>query len=406
MSINRKETMNSAAPIEFPTTRASAFDPPLELAELREQQPVCPLRFSDGHVGWLVTSYEVGRKALMDSRFSVKPPRLPVGEVLASDTPGPGVVIGLDPPEHTRVRRLQTGYFTERRIAGLRPSLERIVDERLEAMATLGPPVDLLHEFALPIPSLAICDMLGIPHEERLRFEEPHDAAFDSERSNEERDAAYEEFRSFTAEIAERKRTDPGDDLLSELVATGELSDEELVGVVEQLVSAGHHTTANQLALATFFLLEDPRRWEGLREAVAGDPAAIEPAVEELLRYLTLVQFGAFTRTALEDVELGGVVVHAGQSVSVSFAGANRDPAKFENPDRFDPDRGASGHLSFGYGRHMCLGQHLARLELQVGLLGLLRRFPELSLALPADEIRLHDGRNILHGVYALPVTW
>jgi len=397
--------MELIEPIDLPTLRAGV-DPPPELGELREREPVRPLRFSDGHVGWLVTSYQLGRKVLMDSRFGVRPPRLPVGELLESDLPRPGVMIGLDPPDHSRVRRLQTGYFTLRRAAELRPSLERIVAGRLEAMAAAGPQVDLHQIFALPIPSLAICDMLGIRHDERHRFEHPHDVAFDSERSDGERDAAYQEFLSFVREIADRRRADPGDDVISEVLATGELEDEELPGVVEQLISAGHHTTANMLTLSTYFLLADRSRWEALQAAVGEDPAAIEPAVEELLRYLTLVQVGAFARTAHEDVELGGVVVRAGQSVLVSLAAANRDPAKFPNPDRFDPGRDANGHLSFGYGRHMCLGQHLARLELQVGLLGLLTTFPTLSLAVPAEEIRLHDGRNLLHGVYELPVTW
>jgi cytochrome P450 len=392
--------------MELPTERSGPFDPPAELAELRERGPVCPLTFSDGHDGWLVTGYELGRKALMDARFSVMPPRLPVGEVLESDQSRPGVVMGLDPPDHTRVRRLQTGYFTLKRAAGLRPGIEQIVAGRLEAMAAEEPPVDLLQVFALPIPSLAICDMLGIPHDERHRFEGPHDAAFDSERTDEERDAAYKEFLGFVREIAERKRTNPGDDLISEVVATGELTDEELPGVVEQLISAGHHTTANMLALSVYFLLAERDRWESLRAAVAVDPAAIEPAVEELLRYLTLVQVGAFTRTATEEVDLGDAVVDAGQSVLVSLAAANRDPARFPDPDRFDPGRDATGHLSFGYGRHMCLGQHLARLELQVGLLGLLTSFPTLALAIPAEDVRLHDGRNLLHGVYELPVTW
>jgi cytochrome P450 len=398
--------MDTAEPIELPTLRTCPFDPPPELAELREQEPIRPLRFSDGHVGWLVTSYELGRKLLMDSRFSMLPPRLAYGEVLASDLPNPGVVIGMDPPDHTRVRRLQTGYFTLRRAAELRPAIEQIVAGRLEAMRAAGPPVDLLHEYAVPIPSLAICEMLGIPHEERVRFEEPHDAAFDSQRSDEERDAAYESFRRFAEEIAERKRASPGDDVVSEVLATGELQEDELVGVVEQLVSAGHHTTANMLTLSVFYLLAERGRWEALRDAVAADPAAVEPAMEELLRHQTLLQVGAFARTALEEVELGGVVVAPGQSVLVSLAAANRDPARFDDADRFDPARDASGHLSFGYGRHMCLGQHLARLELQVGLLGLLTAFPTLSLAVPVEEVRLHDGFNLLAGVYELPVEW
>ena len=393
-------------PIELPTRRAGLFDPPPELAELRARRPVCPLRFSDGHVGWLVTRYDLARKLLMDSRFSVRPTRLVVGDVLASDIPGEGVVIGLDPPDHTRVRRLQTAYFTPRRTAELRPAVERIVAERLAAMAASDPPVDLLQQFALPVPSMTLCELLGIPLGERERFEAQHDAAFDPGRSDEERDAAWEQFRRFAEEISERKRLAPTDDLLGKVVATGELTDAELVGVVEQLVSAGHHTTANMLALSAFFLLADPRRWEGLSAAVRDDPATIEPAVEELLRYLTLLQIGAFTRTALEDVELGGTLIRAGESVSVSLSAANRDPQRFPNPDTFDPARDPSGHLSFGLGRHMCLGQHLARLEMQVGLRGLLTRFATLALAVPVDEIRLHEGEHVIQGVYELPVVW
>jgi cytochrome P450 len=220
--------------------------------------------------------------------------------------------------------------------------------------------------------------------------------------SFEERAAATSAFSDFAHTVIEAKRTSPADDLLSELVLKGELTDTELVGAAMMLFSAGHETTANTLALSTFFLLCDRSRWDALR----ADPSSIAGAVEELLRYITIVQTGAATRTALEDVDLNGTTIRAGESVCVSLAAANRDPARFTDPDRFDPSRDANDHLAFGHGRHMCLGQHIARLELQIGLAGLMRRFPTLSLAVPAQDVQLYHGDHQLYGVHELPVAW
>jgi cytochrome P450 len=403
--------------IRLPTTRTSLFDPPPELAALRESEPVCRLAFTDGHTGWLVTRYEDARAVLLDARFSVRPFRFAVGDTLDSiareDRHGPevthaisalraGAVLTLDPPDHTRLRRLQTGRFSVARVAEHRPAIEGIVAELLDALEQAARPADLVELYALPMPSLALCHLLGIPFEARGEFEGPVTVMEEPHASHADRAAATVEFAEFADRVIEQTRAHPGDDLVSELLAAGGLTESELAGVVMQLVSAGHHTTGNMIALSVFFLLADRARWE----ALAADPTALPGAIEELLRYLNLVQTGSFARTALEDVEVGGALVRAGESVIVSLAAANRDPSRFPDPDRFDPSRDAAGHLAFGFGRHMCLGQHLARLELEVALGGLLRRFPGLSLAVPPGEVPMFHGDHPLYGVHEIPVRW
>jgi len=378
---------------------------------LRDQQPVCRLQYPDGHVGWLVTGYALARKVLADSRFSLKPERPVVGDPEKSaayrqataDSPiYAGAVGALDPPAHTRIRRLQTGYFTVRRVNEHRASIERIVGGRLDAMKRAGPPVDFVQEFALPVPSIVICELLGVPPSDRHEFEHPTAVLQDPDATNEEKIAAMHTFCDYCQRVVEQKRVHPTEDLLSELVATGELTDDELTGIALQLFDAGHETTASMLSLSVFALLCDRDQWEMLR----AEPSLIENAVEELLRHLTLVQLGAFTRTALEDVELDDLVIKAGESVTVSLTAANRDPARFADPDKLDFHRDAVGHLAFGHGRHMCLGMHLARLEMQVGIAALIERFPTLRLAVSADEVPLESSERFLYGVRQLQVAW
>lgn len=392
----------AVAPVTLPTARDQPFDPPAALGQLRDRAPLCRLRYPDGHVGWLVTSHALARAVLADARFGMSPPRSPVAPTAASGREDPvnsGVVIALDPPEHTRVRRLQTGHLTARRVATYRGAIERIVAGALDAMRRAGPPVDLVATFAQPVPSLAVCELLGVPDEDRGRFERPSTAMMNPECTPEEELAAFADFCEYGREVIWRKRSRPGEDLLSEVVRSGELTDDALVGLALHLFMAGHETTANQLALSVFALLREPARWETL----VARPALIPGAVEELLRYLTIVQVGAFTRTALDEVELDGAVIEPGEAVTVSLSAANRDPRRFRDPDALDLTRDAGGHLAFGYGRHMCLGQHLARVELQAALAGLVRRFPTLRLA---GEAPLHSGERFLYGVRRLDVTW
>ena len=394
-------------PVSFPISRTGLFDPDPDLGELRAQHPLCPLRYPDGHVGWLATGHTASRAILGDPRFSQRPLRLPVGdaglvEALAEGAESSGDMLLMDPPEHTRLRRLQTGYFTLRRVNERRPALERIVDGRLDAMEAFGLGVDLVETFALPVASMTICELLGVPPEDGERFESPTAILMSGTgTSADEKSAAMTEFSDYVRGVLECKRARPGDDLLSELAVTSELNDDELAGLAFFLFAAGHDTTATLLALSTFFLLADRARWE----AVRADPSRIEPAVEELLRYLTINPIGVISRTALEDVEIDDVVVEAGRSVTVHTGTANRDPEKFPDPETFDPGRDATGHLAFAHGRHMCLGQHVARLELQVALLGLMRRFPGLRLAVPVSEVMM-IASELRHGPERLPVAW
>jgi cytochrome P450 len=402
--------MTGGCPMSLPTTRTTPFDPPAALAALRAEEPVSPLRYPDGHVGWLVTGYDLARAVLNDARFSVGVMRSVVGHPVetpetlgASDESDAlrGRMDFADAPEHGRLRHGQLRHFRISEIGRHRDAIEHIVDEPLAAMAQLGPPVDFVHAFALPISSLAICHILGVPGTDRHYFEEPTSLLMDPRSSYKDRAAAALDFRAYTERVIGEKRAEPGDDLLSELIGYEDFDDEDLPGIVQLLFEAGHETTANMLSLSVLALLSEQDGWQRLH----GDPAAIEAAVEELLRYLTIVQT-ANVRTALEPVELGDVVVEAGQSVAVSLAAGNRDPVKFSDPDALDLRRDARGHLAFGYGPHMCLGQHLARLELRIALAKLVDRFPSLHLAADAGEAEFVDDERFIYGVRNLPVTW
>jgi cytochrome P450 len=313
-----------------------------------------------------------------------------------------GVLIALDPPQHTKIRRAAASYFTVRAVSEQEAAIEGIVAERLDAMAATGAPVDLIPSFALPLSSFTICDVLGVPHSDRERFERPSAVLADPRASVADKHQALVDFSAYCRDVVAAKRAAPGDDFISDLIAKGELNEAEIVGLARQLFEAGHETTAAMLALSVFTLVTDRSRWNSLLD----DPAQIEPAVEELLRYLSILQMGTFSRTALEDVDLGDLVIEEGEKVVVSIPAANRDPEKFPAPDDLDFARNASGHLAFGHGKHMCIGQHLARLELRVALRGLLARFPQLELAVPAEQIHFHGGDHMLLGVESLPVTW
>ncbi len=398
-------------PVDHPTERVDVLDPPPGLRALAERAPVSRLRFSDGRAGWLVTGYALGRTLLVDNRFRVDPVTLPHGdpETLAeieriddSMPEGEGVLIRLHPPQHTKIRRAAAKYFTVRAVHEQQEAIERIVAGRLDAMEEAGRPVDLVTSFALPVSSFSICQLLGVSHEDRERFERPSAVLADPHIDLDEKRRALEAFYDYCRQVVAEKRASPRADILSDLIQQGELTEDEIVGLARQLFEAGHETTAAQLSLGVIALLCDRARWEQLR----ADPAQVRNAVEELLRYLSILQLGSFARTAAEDVELGDVVVKRGETVVVSIPVANRDPEKFPAPDELDLGRDAAGHLAFGHGRHMCIGQHLARLELEVALRGLLERFPNLDLAVPIEEIRFFGGEHQMYGVEALPVAW
>ncbi|GAA2687757.1 MULTISPECIES: cytochrome P450 [Actinosynnema] len=387
---------------------AGPFAPTTFVADLRARRPVCPLVFPDGHVGWLVTGHAAVRQVLADTRFSS---RLDLGVLhVPYPTPGmppatepspqvPGLFVATDPPDHTRLRRKLTGAFTVKRMRALEERVAQIVEERLTAMAALTPPVDLVREFALPVPSLVICELLGVPYADREVFQANTARFMVKDVELAEKAAAYGALTGYLAGLVASKRAEPGEDVLSDLARHEALTVEELTGCAFLLLLAGHETTANMVALGTFALLEHPEQLAALR----AEPGLLGGAVEELTRYLSVGDL--FYRYATEDLELHGELIPAGSTVVLSLLAANHDPEAFEDAGALDVRRDARGLVAFGHGVHQCLGQQLARVEMRASFAGLLRRFPDLALAVPAGEVPLKTDMNV-YGVHALPVTW
>jgi cytochrome P450 len=276
--------------------------------------------------------------------------------------------------------------------------VEQFTTECLDAMEYGGPTADLVQAFAQPVPALMICELLGVPYADRERFQTQVATVFDQTADAEAKGGAYTTLLQYLNELVLTKRAKPTDDLLSDLT-TSDLTDEELAGIGGLLLAAGLDTTANMLGLGTFALLSNPDQLQALR----ANPALAEQAVEELLRYLSVAD--PLPRSALEDVEVEGRLIKAGETVTVSVQATNRDPHKFPDPDRLDIHRKATGHLAFGHGAHQCLGQQLARVEMTIAFPALLARFPTLRLAVPPQEVPLREHSNI-YGVISLPVTW
>nr|WP_240323057.1 MULTISPECIES: cytochrome P450 [Amycolatopsis] len=355
------------------------------------------LTYPDGHRGWLATSHELVRQVLADPRFSARSDlrHMPVPGAPGNQAPAPpGMFNSMDPPEHTRYRRLLAGQFTVRRMRQLEQRVREISDEHLDAVARQSGPVDLVRAWAQPIPAQVICELLGVPYADRARFHGHALDLFRLDRTPEQTAAAYSAVHEFVRDLVAAKRAAPADDLLSGLTAS-DLTDEELVNIGFALLGAGLDTTANMLALGAFTALTHP----GASEVLRAEP---DRAIEELLRYHSVIPFTV--RAALEDVELHGERITAGECVTLSLPEANRDPAHFADPDVLDLLRHAAGHVAFGHGVHQCLGQQLARVELRVALPALLTRFPALRLAIPAADVVMRAD-NLVRGVVELPVV-
>ncbi|GAA4867457.1 cytochrome P450 [Saccharopolyspora cebuensis] len=391
------------------------FDPPPGLAARRGAGAVQPLPLLNGARSWLVTGFDEARSVLADQRFSSDRMRyrdatqLQPGEVAEAAPPTgaaqpreDGMFVFMDPPEHTRLRRLLTGQFTVRRMKALESRITEIAVEHVEAMRAAGTEADLVPAYALPLPSLVICEMLGVDYADRAEFQENTATSLNVTSSDEERAIAGAALYEFIQRLVADKRAHPADDMLSGLVhdADPPLTDAQVVDMALVLLGAGHETTANMLGLGTFALLENPDQLAALR----ADPGLIDAAVEELLRYLSIIQLGV-TRVATEDVTLGGVDIPAGSTVVLATPEANRDPRSWAEPDRLDLRRARTPHLAFGHGVHQCLGQQLARIEMRVGFAELFGRLPGLRLAVPAEEVPLRNDM-LIFGVHSLPVTW
>ncbi|WP_235854422.1 cytochrome P450 [Nonomuraea aridisoli] len=410
--------MRRLLPADMVERGGCPFDPPAGLRERRGKGAVQPLKLANGASTWLVTGLEEARAVLSDLRFSSDRVRHPdatqlqaheVEQLAAGGRAAPevdsrtdGMFVFMDPPEHTRLRRLLTGQFTVRRMKALESHIREIAVEHIEAMRAAGTEADLVPAYALPIPSLVICEMLGVDYADRGRFQENTRVALDSTSGDDERARAGLELYGFIQELVAAKRAEPGDDMLSGLVhdADPPLTDSQLVDMALVLLGAGHETTANMLGLGMFALLEHPDQLAALRD----DPALLDNAIEELLRYLSIIQMGV-SRVATETVTVGEVEIPAGATVIIATPEVNRDPRHWSEPDRLDVRRPRTSHLAFGHGVHQCLGQQLARVEMQVGLGELVTRMPDLRLTVPAEQVPLRN-EMLIFGVHSLPVTW
>lgn len=398
-------------PLIYRRHRGRPADPADELRALCEQEPIPRVPLTSGTLVWLVTRYDHAKQVLADPRFSSElttpgtalPP--PGQRTLAEELQDrqPGTFLEYDPPEHTRLRGLIAGEFTAGAMRRLRPRIEAIVEQCLDETEDAGPPVDLVKTFALPMPSRVICEMLGVPIDDGFDFAGHTIVMTDLMATAEQSLAARDAMRGYMRQLVARHRKDPGDTILGRLIRDhgDEVSDEELVGIGNLLLIAGHETTAMMLGLGTLVLLQHPAQLAKMRD----DPAAVPAAVEELLRYVSIANHGAI-RTATEDIEVGGQLIKKGDAVAVSIPMVNRDARRYADPYRFDISREPKGsQLAFGYGIHHCVAAPMARLELQIAFPALLRRFPTLRLAVPVEEVPIRTS-NATHGVFALPVTW
>ncbi|MFE4454975.1 cytochrome P450 [Streptomyces sp. NPDC056796] len=404
-TVGTEGPQSTSAP-EFPMSRAAGcpFDPPPALKAEQEQGPLRKVRLWDGSTPWLVTRYADQRTLLADPRVSA--------DITRPGYPSPAPLRGstfsfilMDDPEHARQRRMVTAPFTIKRIEALRPAVQKIVDGLIDEMLSGPPRTDLVQTFALPVPSLVICALLGVPYSDHDFFQENSRALISRTLPPEQRNAAHDKLIGYLDELMGHKIARPADDLLSGLgtrVEAGELSRREAAEMGVLLLLAGHETTANMIALGTLALLQNPDQLALLRDTE--DPKTVAGAVEELLRYLNITHTGR-RRVAREDIEIAGEVIRAGEGIIVPNDIGNRDPEVFADPDRLDLRRDARRHVAFGFGVHQCLGQPLARMELQVVYSTLYRRIPTLRLDAPLEELSFKHDVSV-YGVHALPVAW
>jgi cytochrome P450 len=394
-----------------PMSRQCPMHPPAEYAELRRERPISPVLMPDGQLAWLITRYEDAKRLLADPRASSDRthPAFPYTvEVDRAQLRQRGgflqALIGLDPPEHTPQRRMLIGEFTLRRIADLRPRVQEIVDARVDAMLAADRPVDLVETLSLPVPSLVICELLGVPYEDREFFQSRTVLLVKHDTPPMERGQIAEQLRAYFDGLVTAKENEPTEDLLGRLITrnreTGVFDHDELCAIATLLLIAGHETTANVISLGAMSLMNNPQ----LRAELAADPSLTPAAVEEMLRYYSVVDAGT-GRVATEDIEIGGELIRAGEAFVVAGAAANWDEEVFPEPERLNIHRDAPSHVAFGFGPHQCLGQNLARLELEIVFDTLLRRLPGLKLAVPPEQVRYKDDANV-YGIHELPVTW
>ncbi len=385
----------------MPVPRAAhcPLHPPAEFSDWRHE-PGLRRAMYHGEPTWVVSRYHDIRAALVDPRLSADT----IPDFLNSqDTEDAAIMFArADDPEHQRLRRMMTGDFTFRRCEAMRPRIQELVDQHLGDMTDNGAPADLVRDFALPVPSLVIALLLGVPSEDLGPFQQFTAVGLDTKSSAEEKAQAFASMFGYIQELVDRKERDPGDDLISRLVteqiATGQLNRPTAVLSGMAMLVAGHETTANMISLGTVALLQHPGVFALLGQT--DDRTVIARIVEELMRYLSIVHTQV-DRVATEDFILGGQLIRAGDMVLMNVPAGNWDTDFVDNPEVFDIDRNTRGHLGFGYGAHQCIGQNLARVEMQIAFATLARRLPTLKLAVPADELSFKESD--IYGMKELP---
>jgi cytochrome P450 len=395
----------------FPQPRACPLGIAPVYHQLRENEPVAKVQMPTGETVWLITRYDYAKRILTDPRVSSD--RTHPGYPVLVGFPNRetmreaarGSLLGMDPPEHTVHRRVLVSEFTVRRIRDLRPRIQEIVDAAVDDLLAGPKPVDLVRAFSLPIPSRIVCELIGVPYESREFFQSCTKIMLSRDISGPEKQATSARIMEFYEELVIGKEKEPGDDLLSRLLVryqkAGNYDRNQLVGLAALLVTGGHETTANMISLSTVALLQQPDQLALLKS----DMSLMPGAVEEFLRYFSVAAELTGYRAALADIEIGGVLIREGDGIIALSSAANRDPDVFAEPDDLNVARGAQHHVAFGYGPHQCLGQNLARIELDVALSTLFTRIPDLRLAVPMSELPFKQDASI-YGLHRLPVTW
>lgn len=397
---------------DYPAARESRcpFAPAPVIREMTREDPIGRVRIWDGSTPWFITRHADQRALLNDPRISIDEKREGYPHMTRGRAAGaphhPNLITNTDPPEHTRLRRTVNAPFMVKRVEALRPRIQETFDQLVDDMLAGPKPADLVRAIGLPVPTLVITQILGAPYEDHEFFQTNSNKAISHESTAEQTRAASQALGEYLAALLQRKIADPADDVMSEMggrVKAGEMTFEEAVIMSSAILIAGHETSASMISLATLALLREPEQLALLRER-SDDPKFVANAVEELLRYLTIVHSG-IRRIANEDIDVRGTTIKAGDGIIFELAGANYDETEYPDAGRLDLTRPARSHHAFGYGVHQCLGQSLARVELQVAYSTLYRRIPTLALAVPFEEVPF-AMEGVAYGLKSLPVTW
>jgi cytochrome P450 len=393
---------------KYPMKRTCPFEPPKPYAEARESAPICPIMMPDGKRAWLVTSHAFARSLLLDERSSSNrlnpgfPELVPGLHNLAKQTTG--FMSWMDGPEHSGHRRKLTGEFTLRKVKELRSWLQQITDDAITAMLEHGPPADLVTMVSYPVPSMVVCELLGVPYQDREFFQGQAHTMADRKSDGAQRMGALGQLRGFLDALVTKRENTPEDDLLSRLIQRyredGEYDHDQMTGMAIQLLIAGHESSANMISLGVVALLQHPEQLAQFRS----DPRVARATVEELLRFFSISD-PVTSRVATADINIEGYTIREGEGMVIPNAAANWDPEVFTDPGDFNIHRDAKRHFAFGYGPHQCLGQHLARLELDIAYTTLFTRVPTIRLAVPFEEVPFKDDA-MLYGIDELLVTW